>query len=553
MQWGHHHHIHWNSHHLLHWQSHRHLPWYLHVHRHSHGSESAGAYVGRVGSLAIALGIGTAVAGGFCAACASADATANAADDTSTSQSVDAGPARSAPVNSATTASRHTGSIRLGMPDSVMAPARSPQRDKSSADTIASPPPASVPGAATAVALSKTMSVDKVDKFDGAATAAMARTPRLATQVAAAAAKAASVASASSATTTVTESERMVVSPTSAARIVSDRKASGGSALAISSSATASMTLTVPTSTTGLTIRAKTAAGAPNMTVAIDGVPVTTLMVTPTGWTDFTFAGVIPAGSHVVSISTTTATSRNVLYIDKMSTFTGPIKDDFTGKAGSAPNDALWGVRSGSGFDSGIASYATNNAYLDGQGHLVLQAVKTKGGYSSGWVWSKNDVSYGYGTITARIKMPKGQGLAPAFWLMGADSDTVGWPGSGEIDIVEMPSTTTTVYSTVHGPIAGSSNTQQAQIISTLPDLSDDYHNYWVTHLENRITFGVDNQTLGTITPDSLEPGETWVYNRPMYIMLNLSVGGSWAGSPNGSTVFPAKMIVDSVQWEPAL
>lgn len=66
------------------------------------------------------------------------------------------------------------------------------------------------------------------------------------------------------------------------------------------------------------------------------------------------------------------------------------------------------------------------NAVLDGKGNLVLSAVKTKsGGYTSGWVWSKNNVSFGYGTITARIKMPKGQGLWPAFWLMGADSDTV--------------------------------------------------------------------------------------------------------------------------------
>lgn len=194
-----------------------------------------------------------------------------------------------------------------------------------------------------------------------------------------------------------------------------------------------------------------------------------------------------------------------------------------------------------------------SNATLDGQGNLVLQATRNKNGtYNSGWVWSKNNMSFGYGTITARIKMPKGQGLWPAFWLMGADSDTVGWPQSGEIDIVELPSTTTAIYSALHGPITGNNGTQQAQIISQVPDVSTGYHNYWVRHLENEITFGYDDYTLGTLTPESLGPGETWVYNRPMYAILNLGVGGPWAGAPNSSTLFPAKMIVDSVRWDAA-
>jgi beta-glucanase (GH16 family) len=274
--------------------------------------------------------------------------------------------------------------------------------------------------------------------------------------------------------------------------------------------------------------------------------------VIATGWTTFTFAGVVSAGSHQLTVSSTTATPNNTLYLDKVSTMTGSIADDFTGKYGSAPSDPLWGVRNGSGFDAGAESYSPNNVYLDGQGHLVIQAVRgNAGGYSSGWAWSKNDVSYGHGTITARIKMPKGQGIWPAFWLMGADSDTVGWPASGEIDVVELPSTTTRLYSTLHGPIAGTTATQQAQIVSTLADLSTGYHNYWVQHLPNRITFGVDNQTLGTMTPASLAPGQQWVYNRPMYVNLNVAVGGPWAGAPDATTVFPAKMLVDSVRWDP--
>ncbi len=353
-----------------------------------------------------------------------------------------------------------------------------------------------------------------------------------------------------STTTTTVEAEDMAIS--GAGRAVADSNASGGYALALSGPATASTTVALPESSV-LTVRVMSGAGAPDMTVAIDGVPVTTVLVESASYSDYRFAGAIAAGSHVISISSSTATSQNTLYLDKVVTTTGPIVDEFLGASGSAPASGIWTVRTGNGFDSGIQTYAAGNAVLDGQGHLVIRATTSEtGGYTSGWVWSKNNASFGYGTISARIKMPEGQGLWPAFWLMGADSDTVAWPESGEIDVVELPSTTTTVYSTLHGPIAGSTDTQQAQLMADLPDLSTDFHDYWVSHLENEITFGVDNQTLGTLTPASLGPGETWVYNRPMYAILNLGIGGPWAGAPDDSTQFPATMIVDSVRWDPA-
>lgn len=271
-----------------------------------------------------------------------------------------------------------------------------------------------------------------------------------------------------------------------------------------------------------------------------------------TSWTNYTITGVIPAGSHVLALSSSTATSTGPLFIDKVTTATGSIGDDFIGKSGSAPDKAIWTPKIGSGWDSGVETYSPSNAVLDGQGHLVLQATRSgTGAYTSGWVESKNNMSFGYGTITARMKVPKGQGIWPAFWLKGADEDTTAWPTSGEIDVVELPSTTTTMYSTLHGPITGTTSTQQAQIISNLPDLSTDYHNYWVRHLPNEITFGVDSVTLGTMTPDSLPAGATWVYNRPMQVILNVAVGGSWAGAPDSTTPATSPMLVDYVRWDP--
>lgn len=354
-------------------------------------------------------------------------------------------------------------------------------------------------------------------------------------------------AAASAGTTPSAEGELMK----GAGTVVSDNTASGRKALKLASSGTASTTLKIVAST-ALTVRAKAGAAPSAMTVSIDGQPITTIMVTSTSYSDYTFAGAIPAGTHTVSVSSASSTSVNPLYVDKLATTTTAVGDQFSGATGSALGK-FWKKTIGTGWDPGIQNYTDGGVYLDGQGHVVIQATRTStGGYTSGRIETANNLSLGYGTVSARIQVPQGQGLWPAFWLMGADSAVTGWPQAGEIDVMELPSTTTTMYSTLHGPITGSTATQQAQIISTLPDLSTGYHTYWVRHLENAITFGVDNQTLGTLTPADLAPGETWVYNRPMYTLLNLAVGGSWAGAPDGTTPAISTMTVDSVTWSPA-
>jgi beta-glucanase (GH16 family) len=231
----------------------------------------------------------------------------------------------------------------------------------------------------------------------------------------------------------------------------------------------------------------------------------------------------------------------------------GAVFEDFSGPAGSAPNPAYWSYHNGQGY--GVEDFVTAGAFLDGQGHLVIQAVDTGNGYTSGRIQTRNKLSLGYGTITARIKMPSGQGLWPAFWLVGADEDTTPWPQCGEIDIIELVSNATTYYTTLHGPISGnpetSEDTGQAQFIGPITDLSTDYHNYWVTRIPDSITVGIDDKILGTFTPQSLAPGAQWVYNRPMYAILDLAVGGSWAGPPDNSTRFPATMLVDWFRWDP--
>ncbi len=226
--------------------------------------------------------------------------------------------------------------------------------------------------------------------------------------------------------------------------------------------------------------------------------------------------------------------------------------DSFDGPAGAPPDPETWSVIQGTGWDRGIQNYTSDNAVLDGSGNLVLRAQKADAGYTGGRVETRRKASFGYGTLIARIKMPSGTGLWPAFWLLGADEDTNPWPGAGEIDVVEVVSDPRTAYSSIHGPISGVPDYLQQQFVNTGPDLSEGFHDYWVQRAENKVAVGIDDTLWGVFTPDGLPPTAEWVYNKPFCLILNLAVGGDWAGPPDDSTPFPATMLVDWVHWQPA-
>lgn len=226
--------------------------------------------------------------------------------------------------------------------------------------------------------------------------------------------------------------------------------------------------------------------------------------------------------------------------------------DDFDGPAGASPDSDKWAVVEGTGWDAGVEDYMSANAVLDGHGRLAIQARKAGSGYTSGRVQTKYQRSFGYGTLVARIKMPSGRGLWPAFWLVGADEDRNPWPAAGEINVVEMASDPRTRYASIHGPVSNVWDYLQDQIVTEGADLSHDFHSYWMTHTKDSITIGVDDTKWGSFTSAALPAGATWVFNKPFYVVLNLAVGGDWAGPPDGTTKFPATMLVDWVTWEPA-
>lgn len=230
----------------------------------------------------------------------------------------------------------------------------------------------------------------------------------------------------------------------------------------------------------------------------------------------------------------------------------GPILDDFSGPAGAAPNPNLWvaevGASSEKGWESGSLQTYTNssdNVRLDGQGHLIIEARRSGDAYTSGRLVTRGKADFGYGTITARIKFPSGQGIWPAFWMLGSDIESVGWPQCGEVDVMELVNTGKTYYVSLHGP--------GADVVKTnaIPDLTDDFHTYWVTRTPDSVTIGVDEGTLWSFSPSSLPPGAPWVFNGPMHVLLNLAVGGDWPGPPDDSTRFPKTMLVDWFRFDP--
>ncbi|MCD4686069.1 MAG: family 16 glycosylhydrolase, partial [Anaerolineae bacterium] len=135
----------------------------------------------------------------------------------------------------------------------------------------------------------------------------------------------------------------------------------------------------------------------------------------------------------------------------------------------------------------------------------------------------------------------------PAFWMLGADFGQVGWPNSGEIDILEyVGAEPQTTYGTIHGPgYSGASGVGSPRPFDV--DVADDYHVFGIEWDPNVIRWYVDGELFNTVTPDALV-GRPWVFDHDFFLILNVAVGGYWPGNPDETTVFPQQMAVDWVR-----
>jgi beta-glucanase (GH16 family) len=170
--------------------------------------------------------------------------------------------------------------------------------------------------------------------------------------------------------------------------------------------------------------------------------------------------------------------------------------------------------------------------------------------YTSARLKTLGRFSQAYGRFEARMKIPYGQGLWPAFWMMGDDIDKVDWPACGEIDIMEnIGKEPSIVHGTIHGPgYSGGDGIGSSYTLPTGNRFADDFHIFAVEWEPNAIRFYADGHLYQTVSKADLPQGRRWVFDHPFFLLMNVAVGGSWPGSPDASTVFPQTMLVDYVR-----
>ena len=250
--------------------------------------------------------------------------------------------------------------------------------------------------------------------------------------------------------------------------------------------------------------------------------------------------------------------------------------DEFNGPAMQTPDPAKWAFEVGNQNSWGnheLETYCPTgaavlkgcdprhpNAFQDGDGHLVLRAQRdADGNWTSARMTTKGLKTFQYGRIEARMKLPVGTGLWPAFWLLGANFDTAGYPGAGAIDIVENVSGTvanglgpTMIRSSLHAPGDTSGNSLRRDYRLPNGGKIDDgsFHTYGIIWSPGMVQFYVDDpaNVFFIQNVSNFPTGGQWVFDHPFSLVMNLAVGGDWSGDPDNTTPTPSDIVVDYVR-----
>ena len=238
---------------------------------------------------------------------------------------------------------------------------------------------------------------------------------------------------------------------------------------------------------------------------------------------------------------------------------------DFDGPMGAAPDPRFFDYDVGTGYDpvsgTGVLGWGNGeqqrytrdriNSRLSGDGNLIIEAHRDGDRFTSARLVTRGRVDFGYGLLEARIRMPEGEGIHPAFWLLGANIKEVGYPMSGEIDVIELVNTGNDFHNALHGPQIDHS-TEAWKLSSdgeSDTNLAQDYHIFQLYREEGLIVVGIDGRRVGMYERGDLPAGARWVFDGPMYAVLNIAVGGEWPGPVAPSTQFPARMLVDWIRY----
>ncbi len=232
--------------------------------------------------------------------------------------------------------------------------------------------------------------------------------------------------------------------------------------------------------------------------------------------------------------------------------------DEFDGPEGQPPDPSAWVPEvGGHGWGNDQLEYDTarvENVSLDGSGHLRITARREAYGersYTSARIKTQGRFAQTYGHFEARMRLPAGAGLWPAFWLLGNDIEKAGWPACGELDVMEfrgqLPST---VSAAVHGPgySAGSALSAKLEKAAAEPSFADAFHVFALDWERESVRMSVDDEVYFVVNASQLGAEQPWVFDHDFFIILNLAVGGRFLGPPDEDTVFPQSALVDYVR-----
>jgi beta-glucanase (GH16 family) len=241
--------------------------------------------------------------------------------------------------------------------------------------------------------------------------------------------------------------------------------------------------------------------------------------------------------------------------------------DEFEGPEGALPDPSKWGQeRGGEGWGNHELQYYTDqseNAALDGNSCLTITARTIKDAdsanrscwygpcrFTSARLRTRGKFSFTYGVVMARIKIPFGQGIWPAFWMLGENFGEVDWPACGEIDVMEnIGREPGIVHGTLHGP--GYSGANGISGLCALPEgraMKDEFHVFAVEWQPGIIRWYMDNHLYFEVLQARLPKGTSWPFDHPFFLLLNMAIGGEWPGGPDDTTTFPQVMLIDFVR-----
>jgi len=224
---------------------------------------------------------------------------------------------------------------------------------------------------------------------------------------------------------------------------------------------------------------------------------------------------------------------------------------------GTVPDPEKWVHEIGDGCpevcgwgNNELEYYTDQNAFLN-NGHLVIEARKeSKGGkpYTSSRIVTRDKNAFAYGRVDARAKLPFGQGIWPAIWMLGTSITGIGWPACGEIDIMEMiggQGRENTIHGTAHWDNDGQHASFGKSFVLNNGTFADDFHLFSIEWDSKKIEWYVDDVLYNTI---DITPGELDEFRKEFFIIINLAVGGNWPGHPDDQTAFPQRMTVDYIR-----